>query len=642
MNLFCGAVLLALFAALPGKAGISVMANITIEVSNSEVELYQWAEADSNLATWYDVGLRGHIYRNGNLVTCSNNCASSLADGNPTASLTVTTSKVTNSEYAGLSQYYAIAYFSQAVNGYNDPVGFAGFAPVSNTGDDYVFNGSGVSYVLSQEAIHLGDSWVGDDTKPPVITGINVTGSPVRGGSGYVEVYGTNLRQYAGITSSSMSGSGVTTSVIYQNPANAGQVNLSYSIASNASTGSRSLTLTTPDGSDSTTFTVGDPSPQINAIVPYQTSGFESGETTIFTIWGLWFGSNPQVSVTGNGITSFGTSYKSDTQINAWVAIDPSTPNGTATVTVTSNGYTGSGFQSVPGGGGTQDATTIQVQAATPTLTCPSSVQRGSSINCTVSGIPASSVTSWKFQTGGTTVNGPTQQLTWGGVMVQGGTITVSTNGAVSAAKSVTVTARSWTTAPASASQMSNGTFYTLGTPPTPSGSFSDLGISNYVISWNGFSAQTVGSGPNSGYHYFGTPLTYPSSFRYEYIINPDLENQVSTFSQHQCGGSTQFISWSNLKANTIRHESAAHESHWENYSNSLAKPTNNLGVLFESAIGQPNTSVSGFESNTSNTLSDAVGRVAADAAVEPAAVNENASGTFLGDINYAPYTACP
>ncbi len=219
----------------------------------------------------------------------------------------------------------------------------------------------------------------------------------------------------------------------------------------------------------------------------------------------------------------------------------------------------------------------------------------------------------------------------------------------------VTVAARSWHTQPAQAVQVPNGQLtingvtITLPVPPAPQQTGSDLdssGLGEFgqQISYSGPNSTILSTGPNAGFIYWATPLTF-STFFAQYIINPDLVNQSSTFSQSQCGNfstSNQggFISWANLLAQTQRHEYDSNtQSHWAFYMISLN--ANNLGDFFEGQVAAPGTSSQSFADATGATLNQYLQTIATATAVEPFAVNDDAMGNFLGNINYAPYTAC-
>jgi hypothetical protein len=224
--------------------------------------------------------------------------------------------------------------------------------------------------------------------------------------------------------------------------------------------------------------------------------------------------------------------------------------------------------------------------------------------------------------------------------MVVGGTVSVTSGTSTPLTASVTVNARGWQTSPASPVSEPNGTFYTLPVPPQPSGADSGLGYFSEVLGDTGFNVTIIGdNGPNNGYGYYATQLTYsPDNFEYE--INPDLQNTSSTFYQHQCGAGG-FISGTNLLTQTNRHEwNSATESHYAFYSVSLSK--NNPGNYFEASVASPGTNITTFVNDSRSNLNGLYTQIGADASVEPYPVNYSETDVFLGNINYAPYTTCP
>jgi IPT/TIG domain len=134
---------------------------------------------------------------------------------------------------------------------------------------------------------------------------------------------------------------GVTLQVSYVSD---GQINMSYSVASNASPGAYGVQVTTYAGSSSVSnIMVGDPTPVITSVIP---NTWSAGAVTPFTITGTGFGTNPTLTVVGTGITiSSITGIPTDTQIRASVTIVPYAITGPAVVTVQSNGYNGLPFQ---------------------------------------------------------------------------------------------------------------------------------------------------------------------------------------------------------------------------------------------------------------------------------------------------------
>jgi hypothetical protein len=100
------------------------------------------------------------------------------------------------------------------------------------------------------------------------------------------------------------------------------------------------------------------------------------------------------------------------------------------------------------------------------------------------------------------------------------------------------------------------------------------------------------------------------------------------------------FISWANLLAQTRRHEyNSATESHYGEYSNSLT--TNNPGDYIEARVAAPGVDLNAFDQSTRSGLDALYAQIRNATAVEPYAVNDSETGTFLGNINYQPYASC-
>jgi hypothetical protein len=187
--------------------------------------------------------------------------------------------------------------------------------------------------------------------------------------------------------------------------------------------------------------------------------------------------------------------------------------------------------------------------------------------------------------------------------------------------------------------EVPNGTIKALAVPPLQ---FSDLGeFGETCCAAYGFAG--ISAGPNTGFLYVSTftPGTTAS-----YQINSDLENQNSTFSQHQCGNYSAanpggFISWNNLLTQTQRHEyNSTTQSHWAFYSNSLN--ANNPGDQFEGQVATPGTSLAAFGQALQSTINSDTQQIAAATAVEPYGANDDQNGNFLGNVNFGPnYVSC-
>jgi hypothetical protein len=124
----------------------------------------------------------------------------------------------------------------------------------------------------------------------------------------------------------------------------------SYTDYAYVSNGSHCIETPLPGGA-SGTVGVGDGTPGITSISP---NPWVSGNTyTNGTIGGVYFGTNPTVSLSDSTISPYFTyTPVSDTQIDYTVTIPSTTPTESVTVTVTSNGYNGSGFIAIPGNPG--------------------------------------------------------------------------------------------------------------------------------------------------------------------------------------------------------------------------------------------------------------------------------------------------
>ena len=275
-------------------------------------------------------------------------------------------------------------------------------------------------------------------------------------------------------------------------------------------------------------------------------------------------------------------------------------------------------------------------------LSCPSSVTRGANASCSISGAPSGTTFSgWKFTDTNNNVvsrSGNNNVSTWSGTMVAGGTVSVMANGTPLSA-SITVTARNWHTNPASPTEVSNGTFFTLPIPPQNVGIDAGLAESKWSAPYNSPSLSTLNDGgPNQGYTYFPSNFSF-TAFYYQYEISPDLENSASTFSQHQ-SGINGVISWTNLLAQTRRHEyNSLVQSHYAFYSNSMG--SNNPGDYLEQQVASPGSNLTTFINSTTEGIGVRFGAITSAFLVEPFPVNYSETGTPLGIVCYAPYTAC-
>ena len=195
---------------------------------------------------------------------------------------------------------------------YYDPYGYNTgemFMPGDSGTGSQTFSGSGYTEYLEEEEIYLGYTAIEFSSAGPTITSINPTGislppagSPV---SGTIAVSGSNLVDVFGKdpTTAAISG-GLTNVAVATSPApTATAVTVNYQIANNASTGAQNLTLTTRFGtSPPAQLSIGDATPNISSVAP---SVWPAAATTQFTIQGTGFGTNPAMTITGNGITAY-------------------------------------------------------------------------------------------------------------------------------------------------------------------------------------------------------------------------------------------------------------------------------------------------------------------------------------------------
>jgi Ice-binding-like/Bacterial Ig-like domain/IPT/TIG domain len=167
---------------------------------------------------------------------------------------------------------------------------------------------------------------------PPTLTSISPN-SGVQGQSVPVTLTGTNF--VAGATIG-LSGAGITVS--NTTVASATQITATLTIAANAATGARNVTVTTSGGtSGAQPFTVNLDPPTLTSISP--NSGVQ-GQSVPVTLTGTNFVAGATIGVSGAGITVSSTTVASATQITATFAIASNAATGAQNVTVTTSGGT--------------------------------------------------------------------------------------------------------------------------------------------------------------------------------------------------------------------------------------------------------------------------------------------------------------
>ena len=262
---------------------------------------------------------------------------------------------------------------------YWNPFGF-GFSGPGGFFDFWGFGPGSPGFVVVQY-IYLGSTgWELEFFGEPRIDQISPTSAPL---DSNIELHfeGVNL---GGNPSVNISGSGVTTGQIIFSTET--RLSLNISISANAPTGNRSVTISTRGyTSNAVTFRVGDQTPHIDSINP---SRGNAGSVVDVTISGRNFGINPAVNVTG-GITAQVLAGSTTTQINSRFTIPSGTASGDYSVTVFSNGLSGSGFQNPGSGSATSNSVPFTVNAtAAPRINdfAPKSGQLGTTVEVNVMG----------------------------------------------------------------------------------------------------------------------------------------------------------------------------------------------------------------------------------------------------------------
>jgi hypothetical protein len=249
--------------------------------------------------------------------------------------------------------------------------------------------------VIGQQ-IYIGSTSDTQNAVPPTIQTLSPNGVSLNS-SGYLELYGGSLTAggadmnpsvcvngvCAGPNGQQATAAGVTLSSVQVTGTDAtgaelgdDHIQVSYTVDGNASsTGAHSITVvTTAAPSNAMILNVGDPTPVITASAISPQPWYAQNSPISVTITGQGFGTNPQLSVTGGGVTAaVPTGVSSDgTIMTASVTIAANRQGGYATVTVTSQGYgssCGGGscwVQAQPGQSATSNSEQVQVIAAAP------------------------------------------------------------------------------------------------------------------------------------------------------------------------------------------------------------------------------------------------------------------------------------
>ncbi len=284
----------------------------------------------------------------------------------------------------------------------------------------------------------------------PTITGVSPT-SRGQGATGQtLTVTGTGFVNGSGLAVS-FSGTGIT--VISTTYVNATTLSVVISIATNATTGTRTLTVTNPDGGTGTSgaiFTV-NAGPTVTAVNPSSENDGATNQNLTVTGTGFVNGTGLFAIFSGTGIGVNSTTYVNSTTLTVNVTIASNAPTGTRTISVTNP----------DGGTGTSGAIFTVKSGPTITAVNPSSLDQGAtSQNLTLTGtnfVNGASLAT-VFSGTGITVNSTTY--------VNATTLTVN----VTVAGNATTGTRTITLTNGDGSTATSGSIFTVNGAPTVTG----------------------------------------------------------------------------------------------------------------------------------------------------------------------------
>jgi hypothetical protein len=333
--------------------------------STTSTELYTYSDTflTYDLSLYYSPYLQAYLYQNSTEVAAASTGPDADAQD---AALDGSWPVTLGDTYEIDGDHSVVAIYEEDDDGtvyYENPDGF--LEGGTDPGDDGTDYGPGDGPVLIEvEQIYLGSTAAYITAAAPSISGISPTSGTI-GTSGTITVNGENLLDvFTDTTTPAISGSGVTLTV-GSSPTDT-QVNLNYTIASNATTGNQSVTLATRFGtSNAVSFMVGDPPARITNISP---PVWTAGQNNLsVTITGQNFGTSPTLSLSGSRVYLIGyTPNPNGQSIQATVNVAVNAPNESVTVTV-QPGYAGNSFTCNCQGASPNGTGTATTQAVTPT-----------------------------------------------------------------------------------------------------------------------------------------------------------------------------------------------------------------------------------------------------------------------------------
>jgi hypothetical protein len=220
----------------------------------------------------------------------------------------------------------------------------------------------------------------------PTVTSANPSARAQGASSQTIAIKGTNFENGTGLVAS-FSGTGIT--VNSTSFVSASEITANVSIASNASTGARNVTVTNPDTTSATgtgVFSVDAP-PTVTSTSPNSRS--QGASKQIVAIKGTGFVGGASASF-GAGITVESTSFVSSTELTAKISIESGASAGARTVIVTNS----------DGGVGSLASAFTVISAPNVTSTSPSSGDRGGSETVAIKGTGFASGATSSFGSG--------------------------------------------------------------------------------------------------------------------------------------------------------------------------------------------------------------------------------------------------
>ncbi len=362
------------------------------ETINGKVYAETGTVLDYKTHVYYDPGIEGYMYKN-NIQVAHQDRVMEYYYGD--ISIWIALDKESLKTYKQHGNHYVGSFYHSQRYGYYDPNGYSYFNGTYPSPYSFIQGSSTYSYYKIYKVAST-EVEIQVPQPAPQISIDQPQGSPGYNfvtnfrGSG---LFGTNQTVQ-------VSGHGVNITIRPGNAPNDIQVmEINVEITPDADLGDHNVTLTV-DGQVSNTviFKVGDNSPVITNMTPPEGN---TGDNVTVTISGSHFGLNPELLVDGTGVHATVLQGATTTQIQAVMSIADATYIGDRGVTVRSHGYSGNGFQSVPGNSDTSNAVPFEVIAASPKIDFHNigSIEKGTvkTITVTIQNVPDNVETRFSF-----------------------------------------------------------------------------------------------------------------------------------------------------------------------------------------------------------------------------------------------------